>query len=341
MQAADAADEVDALVGAGIADAQHRGEQIGLQDGHVQPGHGVAAVGAVLGGQQVPFAAQIHAEAVLLRRTAGPFAVPGGDDEFFVHLAHKGGHAEAVQVLDHAVVIHDIKLLIREEHGEEVVEFLVAAVIRVQLPPFQAHPHGGGCAMVSVCDIGAAGGGKFALQQLDVVLIADDPHRLPHAVRVEVVKGRGGHDLFHHGVYGRPAAVGEENGSGLGVAGIHVTAAVFFLVRPGQLVFFDHVVQIVVHGRAGHDAGLGPAVHDLAVHVQAVLILLQIDAVGDHAPQVGGGGLVDYLVVEPGAQRQVDLCLVHVQEGIGIALRHFAGFLGVHDVIGQCGDFGH
>ena len=54
-RAADAADEIDALVGARVVDAEHGREQVVLQDGDVERSDGVGRVEAAgLGAQAVP-----------------------------------------------------------------------------------------------------------------------------------------------------------------------------------------------------------------------------------------------------------------------------------------------
>ena len=46
---------------------------------------------------------------------------------------------QTVQVLDHAVVVHDGQLIFREEDGQEVVELLFSRISRILLPALLAY----------------------------------------------------------------------------------------------------------------------------------------------------------------------------------------------------------
>ena len=111
-------------------------------------------------------------------------------------------------------------------------------------------------------------------------------------------------------------------------------AAVLFFIGAGQLGLADDIVEIIIDRSAADNTGLGAAVHDLAVNIKAGLFLTNEDAVGDHLMQAVGRSLVDDISIDIGILRQVDLRLIDMEEGIGVAGSHLAGLGRAHNIIG-------
>lgn len=130
-------------------------------------------------------------------------------------------------------------------------------------------------------------------------------------------------------------AIGQEYRAGVGVAVVDVIYPVRFLIGAGQLVLLDDVVDVVVDGYAADKAGLAPAVHYLAVDVEAGVLILLAYAVAHELVEILSRLEVDLLGVEVGARGQVDLRLVDVQKRMRLALDHFGSFGAAHNVIGQ------
>ena len=117
--AANAADEIDALVGARIADAEERLEHRALE--HLD----VEGVGARRAGERrrkrdgVPAAGKKHGDAVRGRTAA---AAP-----FVVDPAHRPERGDerlgrvSVQILDRAVVRKDLRLIVGKRDGHEMI----------------------------------------------------------------------------------------------------------------------------------------------------------------------------------------------------------------------------
>ena len=110
---------------------------------------------------------------------------------------------------------------------------------------------------------------------------------------------------------------------------------VLFFVGTGQLMLFDHIVDVIIDGCTAHDTHLGTAVHHLLVQVEAGLLVLDINAVGNHFVQVVPGLFIDDFAVVVDGRIQVDLGFVHMQEGVGIAHDHLPGLFAAHYVIGK------
>ena len=130
-------------------------------------------------------------------------------------------------------------------------------------------------------------------------------------------------------------AVAEEDGTRLGVAGIHVADPVHFLVSPGILMFFDHIVQVIIDRSAGHQACLGPAGHDLLVKVEAGTVVLHEDARRDLALQELCRFGVDSVVIGTDTVIELGLRPVDPEEGEGIALDFLLCLLPAEHVIGK------
>ena len=133
-------------------------------------------------------------------------------------------------------------------------------------------------------------------------------------------------------------AVGQEHRTRIGVGVEHVTQTVLFLVGAGQFVLLDDAVEVVGGRHGAHEAVLFAAVHRLAVDVQAVLLVVRDDALGNHLLEVRTGMGVDLRVVGVDAVVEFQLGTGHAQVGMRQAFRHGLGFGAVHHVVRECGN---
>lgn len=339
---ADAADEVDAFVGADVADAEDGFEDAFVEEFVVEARDGIGFVDGGIGEcNGVPLSGEVHAEA-------------SGVAWFGVHVffdASDGGEfvdeligREAVEVFDEAVVWEDVEFGGGEESGEEPVVFFVAGVFGVFVASLRAGACGGGGAVVSVGDVG---GVEFFVGGDEGCVFLDAPDGVSYAVGCgEVVERLAGGVCFDEAFEVVVVFVEEEDGAGVGVEGEDVAGAVVFFGLPCFLVLFDDVVGVVVDVAAGDDADLGEFAgalgglegHGLAVDVDAGRVVAEEGAVGDEAFEVVLGGLVDGVGVGIGVGREVDVGTDDVEEGEGVALGESGGFVAVDDVVGDGSD---
>ncbi len=146
--------------------------------------------------------------------------------------------------------------------------------------------------------------------------------------------GHGGHNL----VDARHSGIGEEHRLHVGVGDAHVFHAVFLLVLAGQLMFFDHLVDIVLTVGAGHDAvlpvrvGVG-RVHALRIDVELFLLVLHQPAVILETVEILHNLEIDFQGVFVGADGKVYFGLGDVQQAIGIAFALLTGLFGIQHVV--------
>jgi hypothetical protein len=107
---------------------------------------------------------------------------------------------------------------------------------------------------------------------------------------VEWFPGSGEFRLSADRVHG---PVGEEYRSGIGVECQHVSSAIILFAFPCFLVLQDQIIFIVVDVHTADDPGLGTAVHDLAVGIEAVQRFPNKHSVDHQLFQVLGGAFVD------------------------------------------------
>ncbi len=77
-----------------------------------------------------------------------------------------------------------------------------------------------------------------------------------------------------------------------------MTDSVLLFIRAGIFMFFDHVVVVVIDGRAGNDTGLGPAAHCLGVKIITGHPVLDEACAHDPVLQEFSGSAVDALIVD-------------------------------------------
>lgn len=337
--AADAADEIDALAGAGIVDAEDGSEEAVLQAGDVELGDGVG-VGGGLPGKIVPSAVEIHAD----------FAGAVGGSEIGVRRPEFGdgeglgdGGEEcflgvAVEVFDGAVVGEDLELARGKEDGEEPVVVFVASVGGISGAAFATDADGAGGAVMSVGDVGDG----YLAEGFDEVLGAGHtPHGVLNAIgRGEVVERRGLAHFLDEAVDGGRIAVGQEDWAGVGAQGADEPGAVIFFVPPGFLMLLDDVALVIFDVADGGHADLDVGAHALLVKVNAGLALADQGAFLLEFEEVLAGLRVNGVGIWVSRRRQIDLGTIDVQEAVGMSSGEGGGFLAIHDVVGNAGDLG-
>ena len=131
----------------------------------------------------------------------------------------------------------------------------------------------------------------------------------------------------------RIVTIAQKDGTGIGVAGIHMTDAIRFFIGTGQFVFFDDIVQIIVYGSASDKTGLASSVHGLTVNVETGLGVLYTDAVCHQFVHILFGFFIDRSIVQVHVFRQIHFRLVHMQERIRIVLYLDTRFRAAHYVV--------
>ena len=346
-ETADAAYEVDTLVGAEVFDAENLVEHEVAEDGDVEHTNGVAVVvGAGLGGHLVPVAVKVHGVLVQL----GGFVDLCAHVHYVVVLAHGGDEllfGETVKVFHYAVVVDDVELVVREDDGHEVVVLLLAGVLGVLLFLLLTHEGGGGATVVAVGNIH---GGDFLVEELNEFgyggLVVDNPEAVPKAIFLgdEVIDGFLGGDAGNDLVDAGHGGVGEENGFHVGIGYTHVFHAVFLFVLAGELVFLDDFVHVVLTVCAGHNAvlpfgvGIG-GVHALGIYVELLLLVLDKPAKVFEQVVVLHHLEVDLGRMFVGAFGQVYLGFGNVKKAVGVALAFNASLFGIQHVVGTRSQF--
>ena len=97
--------------------------------------------------------------------------------------------------------------------------------------------------MVAVGNIQRRDGGKQPLQLFAQGRAIHHPHRLLHIILHKIIhRGMFAHPSRKRQLHRRGAAIGQENGTGIGVAGVHMADSVRLLGGQSVLVLFDHAV---------------------------------------------------------------------------------------------------
>ena len=161
---------------------------------------------------------------------------------------------------------------------------------------------------------------------------------MPYLVRRhEVIERlRGQHPASQNLDFG-PAPIGEEHRLGVGFERKHVPGAVVFLVLPGLLVLPNHVALVVIHMNTANQAGLSPAVHDLAIEIQRRRTISNQDPLVDKAVECLTSQAVDARIVGIDLTGEVDVGSPDMQEAVGVSLSQVGGLVPAYHIIGDCG----
>ena len=262
------------------------------------------------------------------------------DDEVLLEALQQLLLGQPIEVLDHAVVVNDGELIIREAHGHEVVVLLVPTVIGVLATLLIPDQGSSGRAVVTVGDVEGGHLGEELRDAGDVLLIIDDPELVTEAVQRcdEAVDGLGGRVLGYDGVdlvFGR---VGEEDRLDIGIVHAHVLHAVLLLILAGQLMLLDDARHVVLDSGADDEAVLRLPIHRLGVDVVVLLGVLDEPALVAESAEVLSSLSIDRLVMLIRADGEVDLRADDMVEGHLVALGLGTSLLTVEDVVGTRGD---
>ncbi|OPZ62392.1 MAG: hypothetical protein BWY86_00413 [Candidatus Aminicenantes bacterium ADurb.Bin508] len=190
--------------------------------------------------------------------------------------------------------------------------------------------------MVAVGDVEEGDGGEERDDLLLNRLVLDDPKGVDNAVwGGEVVLGSLLALRYEDGIQVLPAAVGEEDRSGLGVEGDDVAGPVDLLVFPGELVLLDDVLLVIFHRGACDETCLDVVAHLLPVNVDVLLFVGNEDPFVYEAAEVFGRLGVDAVIVEVDTRVQVDLGLGDVKERDRVGFGHLPGLFGAENIVGR------
>ena len=246
-EATDTANEVDALVGAEVLDAEDGVQDMVGKDLDIQNSDRIVVViFASLGGHLVPMTIEVHAVFVQL----GGFVDLGTHIFNNVSVAQFGEElllGQTVEVLYYAVVVNDVELVVGEDNGHEVVVLFLASVSGVVLFFLLSNESGGSAAVVTVGDVHC---GNLLVEDfnefVDEFAIIDNPEAMAEAVFLgyEVVDGLVGGYAGNDFVDAGDGGISEEYGLNVCVGDADVTHTVFFLVFAGKLMLFDDLVDV-------------------------------------------------------------------------------------------------
>ena len=136
------------------------------------------------------------------------------------------------------------------------------------------------------------------------------------------------------------AAVGEEDGAGLGAQGGNVTGPVILFVFAGALVLADDVGVIFVNRGAAGDADLLMVAQLEAIDVEARR-LFDEERSGRFQPlEIIGGALIDFVGIGVYLVRQFQLGARDAQEAQGVIFGEVTRLPAVDDVVGNGGNLG-
>ena len=336
-RAADAADEVYALVRARVCDAEHGVEQVVLQEAHVERRRRVVGERArrlAAQRQPVPPAAHVHVPVPGLARPLALRAL--GDVEAPADGFEKLFGRQPVQIFHDAVVGENLHLLVGEDDGEEAVVRLRARVVRVPRLQLRARARGGGRAVVAVGDVEQRHFGEAARELFGR---GRAPDGVAHAVvGLEVVERLADGLGLDERVEAAVGAVGQEDGAGLRAQGQDVARAVVLLVGARALVLADDVGVVLVHGAGGGDAHLRVPAHADAVDVEVWFVLFDERALRLEPLEILARLRVDLVRVDVRALGQVYLGARDVEEAQRVVGGQGARLLRVDHVVGDGGD---
>jgi hypothetical protein len=145
--------------------------------------------------------------------------------------------------------------------------------------------------------------------------------------------------LAGHQLVNRPlCAINQKHRAGLRVERLDVANAVVLLVGPGQLVFLDDPVEVILATRGRDQPNLAVPPHDLAVEVETGLRVLPESALGDKSPEILFSLRIDFGRVKVRGGWQIDFRLAHMEETQRVAGSQLAGLVGGHHVVRQFAD---
>jgi hypothetical protein len=173
----------------------------------------------------------------------------------------------SVEVLDHAIVGHEIKLVVGKGYRQKVRA-------RVIIVCALSYTSGGGGAVVSISDVERVELSEGAEEPLLLRALTHRPELMAHAVLSDKINARLARgDLADEGVDGGLSTVGEEHRAEVSAEALDEAHTVLLFTRQGELVAFDLTCAIV--GSRGEANEPYLAVEALScLHVLSVGIVL-------------------------------------------------------------------
>ncbi len=126
----------------------------------------------------------------------------------------------------------------------------------------------------------------------------------------------------------------------MGIERFYVPDAIVFLVRPGELMFFDDAMEIILATGGADYTDLTVRPHHLAVQIETRFRVLPQCALSNEPLEVFLSFGIDLRRVNVSGGRQINLRFTNVQETEGIAASYLAGFLRRHYIVRQLADAG-
>ena len=335
VESAQTADEIDALGGTEVGDAQLFVENQARRNVDIEHTDGIFGIeGAGAGIERIPTAAKIERKLVGVFG-AEVFGAAVADFKIVLEAAEKLLGRQAVEVAHHAIVVENGELVGGEADGQVVVVLLAAGVIGISLGTGGANARGGGRTVVAVGDVEGIHLAELVGDGGDVGFSVDEPEGMAETVDVghEVVERLFLGDALDESEQRGIVAIGQEGGTDVGVGSGEMTHAVVFLVAAGEFVLLDAAGIVVVDVGGEDDAVLRVAVHGLGVEVIALALVLYEPTFGNEAFELSARFGVDTGVVLFGALGKVDFGANDVIERAGIVAGLGTGFGRVEHVV--------
>ncbi len=165
---------------------------------------------------------------------------------------------------------------------------------------------------MSVRNIDLFHSGKSIPDNPHLLLFPHHPYPMGDPVRgSEIIQGFPCRHPVDHLPQRSLAAISQKDGARLGLADIHMADSVLLLVRPGILMFLNHLILIIINGGAGHYAFLAPPLHNLFIDIIAGLVLPDKTAFPNPLPQQIVGFLIDAVRIGIHLRSKLRLCAVN------------------------------
>ncbi|MPM99220.1 hypothetical protein SDC9_146411 [bioreactor metagenome] len=156
---------------------------------------------------------------------------------------------------------------------------------------------------------------KGLLDGFDGAVFVDNPNGVPNAVfRCEVIFRSFRGPFIHQSGNFCFLRVSQEDGSGIGVGGIHVADPVSFLGFPGEFMLLDPVFHVVIHGSSSDNSRFLNITHDQAIDIEIRLGIPDEGSFFQELVDVGFCLGVDLIIILIHLTRQVNFSFVHMQE---------------------------
>ena len=327
--------EVDALVATKVLDAEDTVENEVGRDADIEHADGiVVVVSARLGSQAVPAAIEVEAEVV---ETNGMIDLGAHlfNHKVLGHLGQELLAGKAVEVLHHAVVVHNLELPGREAHCQEEVVLLIARMIGVLESTLLPYSSCSGGTMMSVGHIEIRNGSKSLGDGLDGVGIVDYPELMDESLgRSESFDAGTSGSLADYAIEHFVVGKCKEHGFHVGRETTHMLHAVLLLIGTGKLMLFDDTIEVIIDIGSNDKAILGTALHGLAVEIIIRCRILDEPTVLLEFLELFDSDVIDLGVVLVGYWVEIYLGFDDVIERLLIALALIVSLLRRQNIVG-------